>query len=465
MVRALAAMASLAVLLAACGPASSPGNSGGESGASSCGPGDSAPAKADRSAPDQPRPEQPSAPSSTTSEGELFIEGWYRAPGQGAIVQFPELPKGWVLRYEEGKTGRVVTLRSDTALAVFTFAPSHAMDAAKQDLELARGLCAAIQAQIETDLPHLKPTRGAPNLPHDGGYACAQFFEGKSANGVEESAVALVVAQGKDAMLCTFRARKDRFDAAWKDVASPAIESARVGSKVPRLPSLDPGTAVHGIFQGPTKFDFSNASRNRYYWLVMDRRGWFHEVSPRTERELDCEAMYQFKPSAVGRYVIKGDEIEWQDANGRRTGAHKLSITEKHMMLGGERWDRVDRTGGLTLEVAYEAVTFYINSGFGETFTFSSSKTYYFTKNGKFSFDSFAAAQSADDGVFPPPSGFRSWASAHSERPTSHGNYKVEGNLLLLAFADGRRAAKTLFLSEGKDVGLLFIGGSPYLSK
>ena len=394
---------------------------------------------------------------------ELFIDGWYRAPGGVATMEFPELPQGWVLRYADTKAGRTVQLTRQGALLTFTFVPSTAKDLEATDLKLAQVVAQHTAQGIAKELPYLKATRNADDLPLKGGFAAARFMEGKSEAGHDEVVIVAAVADGNAVVVCLCRALKSLLDEAWGKLGGVALESAKFGKHVPRLPDMKPDVKLDGIWQGPTDWDFSNTLGNRYRWLVADPRGWFHERTLYTERELDLEAMYQWRPELVKRYRIRDGNFEQLDAEGKQEKFWHFKQQGEVLFFGKDRYDFIQRDGELTLDGCWEASTYYVNQGYGDTFTFSSSSRYFFTKEGKFSMDSFSSMSSVDDANYPPLDGFRSWAHAYSETPVRHGRYKIVGNLLLLAFADGRRATKVITFSGGNDLGLAFISGSPYL--
>lgn len=409
--------------------------------------------------PEQPRPA--AEPPQATPGGalpELFVDGWYRAPGAVAVTQFPELPEGWTLKYTESANGRVIALGREGAVVLFTFLPPHNVKAT--DLKLAQGLAASLAETAQKELPYLKLARTADSLPHSGGFCAARFLEGKTDKAVAETCIVAAVAEGKEAGLCLCRARKELLDAAWRDVAAKALENMRVGAHVPALPRLDPGEKLRGVFEGPTEFG-ATSSQNRYHWLTFDERGWCHERSPGDERELD--AMYQWQPEECLRYRVANGRLELLDRAGKPRRSYAFQRQGRNLELDGKPWYCVTSEETPSLAGHYEAFTFYSSEGYGQSFTFSSSSDYWFTADGRFSFDNAAMSSLADTPGWPQADGFRSWAHAYAEQPKNHGRYRVVNNVLQLLFADGRRAARPLFLHKGSDPELIYISGSVYL--
>lgn len=463
--RNLLMLAAMAALLAACGGQNEPGSATSTSESSTpvsndspagnqTAPGNDAPA--DTPKPEPKPPPQPAAPGLP----EMFVDGWYRAPGGVAIVQFPELPEGWTLKYNESPTGHVVTLGREGAFAAFTFLPLAVANAT--DLKLAQALAAALTQTVQKELPYMKVARKADELPHKGGLCAAVFLEGKSPQNVEETAIVCAVAEGKEAALCMCRTRKPLLDAAWTKLAAKVVEEIRVGKHVPKLPEHDPGTRLEGVYEGPTEFG-ATANDNTYHWLTFDKRGWCHESKPYSERELELDAMFQWQPAKCLRYRVAGGKLELIGADGMVARAWKYERQADKLVLDGKNWWHVSRAGAVTLDGHYEAFSFYMNQGYGQTFTFSSSSDYWFTKDGRFSFESASMSSLSDDPGWPQADGFRSWANAYASEPKNFGHYRVVGNMLQLKFADGRRAAKTIFLHRGNDADLVYIDSKVYL--
>lgn len=387
---------------------------------------------------------------------EVFEDGFYRAPDGTAIVQLPELDEeNWTVQLNTKSNYRVLQLtlgkKNWRGYINILFPPKDVKYT--NDKDVAQGLTTLVNS-VKQNADWLKETGEITKGKLSEGIFFSQHLEGTTKNNVQDVADVSIITDGTYLVAIIIRGNKTDYNKDIKETTVSILKSLKVGKTVPWLKDLKPTTVLEGVYLGPYK------SGNQY-WYIFDKRGYMLAHSPNGLLTLDFDARLQSLGTKINTYSIKNNKINinWYDGTNSN---YPIQISAKKIIVNNEEYDKVDGlTEGLKLNGHYECSSYY--SSTTDTFSFSSSSNYYFTKDGKFSFDSIASANSVSKDTY---NNTESSINTYLGKNPSAGIYKIQKDKLWLYFADGTTIYKTFYVNvyNGKpDYNLVYIGGGNYL--
>ena len=399
--------------------------------------------------------------TATKSAGETIVEdGFFRTAQGDLTLTFPKLSSDWVIR--RGDLGDLEgVLASKAGVLVHVVASTPSSSPAKLD---------AVHDDVRTRLQQAHPdvtgwTESRARV--DGaakGQGLASFYTARR-GGAEVNGTLLVVPAGSRSVAALFVGTADRGQD-WQEVVVPALQSIRVGAKVPQLPQHDPKQALSGIYQGPS--DFLDTGSVVHAWWIFDPRGYAFRGPPSGVLALDLEARYQAGRTDLLTYEISGAELIVSPIG--KPGERQSSRFEAKgdtLKIDGTTFTRADgRTddhafAGKYVHEYYRATSFGDSLGSSQRLT-----TYVFEPGARFTFTSnsdFLATIAGTAG--PEGTGY----AGRSNAPV-RGSYRIAGDRIELTLDGGGVAWEVLLpcLSEAEaslgQVGdeCVYIGGKAF---
>ena len=401
---------------------------------------------------------------------EIWRDGFYRAPGATATLTLPELSKSrWQVDLTDANGMRQLELimgpkQQPYAVIRLLFPPPspNSVDA--------RALASQVAAGMAKKQPHLKPLGEVRPLEHPGGQAAAIALAAMGRDGKQLTFGIIAVTEGKAAAISVHRGNQAILSGSEVRRVLDAIHgSLRVGANVRQLPAHDPGTALEGVY-----LDDHRGQDFRVY--CFDRRGFYHWSLPGSELDVDFTARHQWNPARMGTYTVAGDAVTFTSMTGASKKPGKFARDETGISVDGDRYLRLDggHASGWKLDGRWERFVFHQSAGAIDDFTFTAQKVYYFSKDGRFSFKSFADARTAPAAGAPPPSGAGGMLGVpvgvemFSQQPSTAGTYAIAGDRLQLTFDNGAHLTLSFYPQRSRHTGdfrdqLLYIGGSQFL--
>ncbi|HEY9843447.1 MAG: hypothetical protein ACAI44_30095 [Candidatus Sericytochromatia bacterium] len=396
-----------------------------------------------------------SVPSAPAAESELLVGDFYRAPLGAATITLPPFdPATWQLKQSKSGETRTLSLYLGTPATYRGYVQVIFLPPMDKPVT-AQQLAQSFAAQLLKDTGWLKAQSKGQAL--DAKSIAAQAFAvplaGQNQQGVAEVVGIAAFVDGKSAVLTIQRANAQDMQGALRQVADPLLNSLHVGSKVPRLKPLNPGTPIEGAY-------VRIRSQGGLDWLVFDKRGYCHEYAPVSSLYLDAALMLQAGSNLLNYTNQKGKVTLLAHKN---MASRTLVPDGKNFKLDGYTYYRTEKLAeGQKIEGSFESFSFISTTTYltgDQTTSFSSSKEYHFTLQGAFSTRSLAAAQSV----------FRSGTDVYSNADSGmqEGRYSFSQGQLLLQFANGQKVALPVFVPAGDkgktQPGILYIAGSSYL--
>jgi hypothetical protein len=422
-----------------------------------------------------PTKENPKEPTKTTAppttpkeEKMIFERGFFRSRRGDVIANFPDVPNGFVLSLSPATVPddfvfvHLGTSQKWSAYMAFAAIPPKSSEEQAFTFLLNNFVSKGYNLTLTGD---------KTSFTVSGGAGKKQALAGAMANGTKMLGEIRVISDGNAAagiVLVAVAGNENKFEWLQKEL----FDSVRVGSKIPTLPAVNPGTPLTGFYKGP----LYNAE---FTWLVFDPRGYVSDVEPYSTLFFDLAVLYQSKPFSVGTYSISGDKLtmRFTHSSGPRDEVHKLVMTDGHLTLSNDgpeldhdgEYTRVDgsQCDNLKLDGHYEASSFSSTPApmyGGAAVSVSTSNDLYFSLDGTVRFSSSASVSGTNVAA----DGTQSPALAGYSGDKDKGTYRIEKNLLYLTFADGSKQIRTFFPRGFDDKGKpktegYIINGSTFL--
>jgi hypothetical protein len=389
---------------------------------------------------------------------EIFEDGFYRAPAGKAVLQLPELDDTWQVRLEAPDNFRHLILIKGLIKNSFEQRITISFPLSMNKIVGAKDMATSLATQAQKNGPFLKLIKHGP-IRIKGGSCYSIILMGEQDNGQGYMYNSYGISSDTYSMFISVEMLSGNFESLTV-VVNGIFETLAIGENVPRLKDLKPGVRLHGVYKGPGKAKWDGSWEE--YWLIFDKRGYYIISGPHGALETDFEARFQQNKRYINRYNIKGSKFIKTDTDGN-VDDYPVTINNETITLFGRTYVLVSgKSDGMKLDGHYEAYYYYETTDVYSDFSFSSSANYYFTKDGKFSFASFASAHTNVDENL---DGYKGTVDVNSDVRNKSGAYVIQDDHIILTFNNGKKAVKTFYTKYYKDKkpGAIFINGTSYL--
>ncbi len=377
---------------------------------------------------------------------EIYRDGFLRARGGASVMRLPALDAAqYTISFQPSPAVSQLLIfkgkdaAKTSALTMVYALPGEALrDDVRDDKAIAGDFVQRMAEGVLKDRPHLKPEGEPKEARLDGGLACSRVYSGVREGGGAEICSIIAVAENRCLVLLMTLGAGQEYSAFTRAVLTPLLGSLRVGKTVPRFEDHKPAIALSGVWC--TEPDV----RGEVHWLVFDPRGYLSDRAPLDECGLDLEALCLFDPALIGRYDVKGGELETLFATPRGGAKTRFLQQEGKLTIGDRVYFRVDGRQGRRAGLS------------GKFAARNGQNTFHFMPDGRFSTLSPGDAQAAKNAEFSRAECVE--AAATPEKPSTRGCYRLDGDRLLLWYEDGRKLSRPMFFAPGPGV-RIFVAG------